>query len=140
MRFNRGTGNGKGFGNGNGSGKGRRNAGLGPEGKCVCPECGTEIAHQRGIPCYEQTCPECGSKLTRKELAANNKFSKNNVKRNTNGSPNIDTEKCTGCGQCVNSCPFGAITLRNGKAAIDDNLCRGCNQCIRSCPVRAITP
>ncbi len=40
--------------------------GMGPSGECVCPKCGTTIAHQRGMPCYEQVCPKCGSAMTRK--------------------------------------------------------------------------
>ena len=125
MKFNKGSGSG--FGNRQGKGQGRRNKGLGPQGKCVCPDCGTEIAHQRGIPCYEQTCPECGSTMVRAELANEN-------------IPTIDKDKCTGCGQCVDACPFDAISLVNGKTEIDSSVCRSCNKCIRSCPVRAITP
>ena len=26
---------------------------------CVCPECGKEVTHKRGIPCKESKCPEC---------------------------------------------------------------------------------
>ncbi|MFO7792078.1 MAG: hypothetical protein R6W73_03740 [Candidatus Saliniplasma sp.] len=48
-------------------GRGRQpgGKGLGPGGNCVCPNCGHEEEHQRGVPCYEKTCPECGSKMTR---------------------------------------------------------------------------
>lgn len=143
MNFKKGSGSGSGFGNRRGKGQARRNKGLGPEGKCVCPNCGTEVAHQRGIPCYEQTCPECGSTMVRSELSdqSNNQntTSKNNTNQNSN-IPTIDKEKCTGCGQCIDACPFDAISLINGKAEIDASLCRSCNKCIRSCPVRAITP
>jgi Na+-translocating ferredoxin:NAD+ oxidoreductase subunit B len=33
---------------------------------CVCPECGFEIDHLRGIPCNNMVCPECGVDLTGK--------------------------------------------------------------------------
>ena len=39
--------------------------GLGPGGECVCPNCGTKIPHQRGIPCFRQMCPKCGTPMTR---------------------------------------------------------------------------
>lgn len=142
MKFNKESRSGSGFGNRRGKGQGRRNKGLGPEGKCVCPDCGNEINHQRGIPCYEQTCPECGSSMVRAELANENKnqnTAANNLEHDTN-IPIIDKNKCTGCGQCIEACPFDAISLVKGKAEIDASLCRSCNKCIRSCPVRAITP
>jgi len=40
--------------------------GLGPDGICLCPECGEEKIHQRGIPCYQEKCPVCGAKMIRK--------------------------------------------------------------------------
>jgi len=39
--------------------------GAGPVGNCVCPSCGTKVAHQRGTPCYNLTCPQCGAKMVR---------------------------------------------------------------------------
>jgi len=38
----------------------------GPGGFCVCPECGEEIPHETGKPCYDEECPECGSKMIAK--------------------------------------------------------------------------
>lgn len=35
-------------------------------GMCVCPKCGYEVAHERGVPCASRKCPECGTNLTRK--------------------------------------------------------------------------
>jgi electron transport complex protein RnfB len=49
-------------GRGRGMGGGR---GLGPEGNCVCPDCGHKIPHERGVPCFEVKCPKCGSYMTR---------------------------------------------------------------------------
>lgn len=48
-------------------GQGRQSDGfgLGPEGECVCPSCGTRVAHQRGVPCYKRKCPKCGQSMTR---------------------------------------------------------------------------
>ncbi len=38
-------------------------AGTGRSQVCVCPVCGTTVAHPAGIPCSQLTCPECGSRL-----------------------------------------------------------------------------
>jgi electron transfer flavoprotein alpha subunit len=49
----------------------------------------------------------------------------------------IDIEKCTGCGTCVNVCPFGAIILKEDKAFITE-ACTLCGACVESCPESAI--
>jgi uncharacterized protein len=48
-----------------------RGKGTGPEfaggtDVCVCPECGTETPHVRGVPCNETQCPECNAAMTGK--------------------------------------------------------------------------
>lgn len=50
----------------------------------------------------------------------------------------IDSNRCTGCGACVEACPQGALAIRNGIASLDAPLCRGCGVCAESCPVGAI--
>jgi len=30
---------------------------------CVCPDCGHEAAHEKGVPCAEISCPECGTEM-----------------------------------------------------------------------------
>jgi len=50
----------------------------------------------------------------------------------------IDDELCTGCGNCVDSCPFGAIEIENDKAKILPN-CNLCGACVEVCPVEAVT-
>jgi predicted Fe-Mo cluster-binding NifX family protein len=32
---------------------------------CICPECGFQQPHERGIPCYQVNCPRCGQRLVR---------------------------------------------------------------------------
>lgn len=49
----------------------------------------------------------------------------------------VDKEKCTGCEQCVNTCPVEAIALNDGKAKVSD-ACVDCGQCVDACPVQAI--
>ncbi len=47
-------------------GRGRAGGfGLGPSKECICPNCGTKITHQRGVPCYQHKCPKCGASMIR---------------------------------------------------------------------------
>jgi electron transfer flavoprotein alpha subunit len=48
------------------------------------------------------------------------------------------SEACTGCGICVNICPFGAICLDQNKAVIIEG-CKVCGECVDSCPFDAIS-
>ncbi|MGD9116380.1 MAG: 4Fe-4S binding protein [Dehalococcoidia bacterium] len=50
----------------------------------------------------------------------------------------IESDKCTGCGVCVNICPQKAITLKDDIAVIDQMLCGKCGDCARACPSGAI--
>jgi predicted amidophosphoribosyltransferase len=38
---------------------------MGAGGTCICPKCGQETPHHRGVPCQDERCPACGSKLLR---------------------------------------------------------------------------
>lgn len=64
-------------------------------------------------------------------------------------SPEVDAQKCIGCGTCVLFCPEAAIKLRQnihpgknknskGIASIDYDWCKGCGVCEVECPVKAI--
>ncbi|WP_422485810.1 hypothetical protein [Gudongella sp. DL1XJH-153] len=63
-----GTGRGSGLGNQSGTGRGRMGGpfSAGPQGYCICPECGTEAPHGRGEACNTIKCPKCGAMMTRK--------------------------------------------------------------------------
>jgi ferredoxin len=50
----------------------------------------------------------------------------------------VDSEKCTRCGLCVDACPVEAITLENDKAKVDEEKCTECSQCVEQCPNEAI--
>ena len=50
----------------------------------------------------------------------------------------VRSEKCEGCGDCVETCPCGAIELKESKAVIDGELCADCGACVDSCPTHAI--
>lgn len=49
-------------------------------------------------------------------------------------SPNL----CTGCGMCVDVCPYEAISLQNKKAEVNEVLCEGCGTCQATCLRAAI--
>lgn len=55
-----GAGTGRGTGRGLGGGN-RPGSGIG--GYCICPNCGKQISHQRGIPCSSINCPDCGRQM-----------------------------------------------------------------------------
>jgi heterodisulfide reductase subunit A2 len=51
----------------------------------------------------------------------------------------VDEDVCTGCGICVEVCPYEARTLNERKriAEVNDALCVGCGGCIAACPSNA---
>lgn len=51
----------------------------------------------------------------------------------------IEQENCTGCGECVNTCRFSAISWKDeGEVIIDPISCEGCGVCFYVCPEEAI--
>ncbi|MBN1223635.1 MAG: CoB--CoM heterodisulfide reductase iron-sulfur subunit A family protein [Candidatus Aminicenantes bacterium] len=63
-------------------------------------------------------------------------------------SPNVakvNIKLCTGCGMCVDVCPYEAIKLKDGKAEVNEVLCEGCGTCQATClraavAVKNLTP
>ena len=46
---------------------------------------------------------------------------------------------CLGLGNCVDSCPFDAISMaENGLPVVDEDLCVGCGKCVTACPRNVI--
>ena len=51
----------------------------------------------------------------------------------------VDTEICTGCGTCIQVCPYNAIERgEDRKAVVNAVLCKGCGTCVATCPEKAI--
>jgi ferredoxin len=52
----------------------------------------------------------------------------------------IDEERCSGCGECVDACAEGAIRIIDGKARlVSETYCDGLGACLGECPEGALT-
>ncbi|MFH0920607.1 MAG: DUF362 domain-containing protein [Fibrobacterota bacterium] len=52
--------------------------------------------------------------------------------------PQVNRDKCTGCGRCVKWCPSDCITMTDKKARINWDACIGCGECLVECRFDAI--
>ncbi len=50
----------------------------------------------------------------------------------------IDKDLCVGCGACVDTCPQGALYMKDDKAEVNEK-CTLCGACIDVCPVKALS-
>jgi precorrin-8X/cobalt-precorrin-8 methylmutase len=48
------------------------------------------------------------------------------------------TDRCTGCGACLLTCPTHAIMPDGGRLAVRDERCTSCGECVEVCPADAI--
>ena len=46
---------------------------------------------------------------------------------------------CIGYGDCMRSCPFGAISMQNDRPLICEDICVGCGKCASVCPKSIIS-
>ena len=51
----------------------------------------------------------------------------------------VEGDLCSGCGFCIEACPYSAIALEEGKALVNPVLCKGCGLCAGTCRSGAIT-
>ena len=54
-------------------------------------------------------------------------------------SVSVSADKCTGCEECIESCPLGAIEMKESVAVINPETCGDCGACIDVCPSQAIS-
>lgn len=55
-------------------------------------------------------------------------------------SVEVDTEKCVGCGECVDICPVDVFELQDEiSVPVNEEECLGCESCIEVCEEEAIT-
>ncbi len=51
----------------------------------------------------------------------------------------LDSEKCYGCGMCLEVCPHQVLAKENGKVRIEDkDACMECGACAKNCPAEAL--
>jgi TPP-dependent indolepyruvate ferredoxin oxidoreductase alpha subunit len=56
------------------------------------------------------------------------------------GVVTVDEDKCSGCGWCIESCEYGAITLHpNKQTVIVCDVCNGEPECVQFCPEGALS-
>lgn len=51
----------------------------------------------------------------------------------------INRELCTGCGLCLQVCPFGALSLDAENIVVANEACTGCGACVPECPAGALS-
>jgi NAD-dependent dihydropyrimidine dehydrogenase PreA subunit len=52
---------------------------------------------------------------------------------------NVNKDKCTGCGACVDTCPVSALEIVGDKVQCDGDTCVDCGACVGVCPVEALS-
>lgn len=63
----------------------------------------------------------------------NNRYLKNVV------TLKLNSEKCTGCGRCIDVCPHKVFAIQDKKSLIiDKDGCMECGACAKNCPFNAI--
>jgi ferredoxin len=51
----------------------------------------------------------------------------------------LDSDLCTGCGTCAETCQFGAISVDDRLAVVETVACMGCAICVSRCPQEALS-
>lgn len=51
----------------------------------------------------------------------------------------VEEAACVGCGKCVSSCQFNALSLHGGVVIVDYDACMGCGVCVDKCEQGALS-
>ena len=51
----------------------------------------------------------------------------------------VDEDLCTDCGECAETCIFGALGMVDGHVERDFTKCFGCGRCVTACPTEAVS-
>lgn len=57
----------------------------------------------------------------------------------TTSMTSVDTEKCKGCGICIEKCPIEATEMVGDHSLVNVDRCIGCGICVHHCPEKART-
>lgn len=103
-------------------------------------QCGENVQKQPNFMC---NCCKCHCEA----FVSAKKFGFLVPVNTTSYIPNINKEKCIGCGKCNKVCPMDAIKVeqstdknsKNKLAKLDENICLGCGVCVKNCPTSAIS-
>lgn len=103
-------------------------------------QCGENVQKQPNFMC---NCCKCHCEA----FVSAKKFGFLVPVNTTSYIPNINKEKCIGCGKCNKVCPMDAIKVEqstdknstNKLAKLNENICLGCGVCVKNCPTSAIS-
>ncbi len=92
--------------------------------------------------CNNPYAPEAHLEKIRKEKFLPNEFF--NICPSCRSYPEVDHDKCKGCGCCINICPCGALELvdkggADKRAYIFNQNCTACHSCEMHCTMKAIS-
>ena len=135
-----GRGMGKGMGRGGGMGRGM-GRGMGTAGSMGMPSTGSAAGflEDAGPQNPDQELAELKQQaemLEQQKRQLNQRITQ--LESSRRAVAVVDSEKCTGCGICVDVCPAGAIEV-NEQAVINTDACTGCAACVSECLNDAIT-
>lgn len=54
-------------------------------------------------------------------------------------SARVQGDLCVGCGACVDTCQFGALSVRDGRVSVEYASCMGCGVCVSTCGEGALS-